>query len=240
MSSVREEILQELMAAKDEAYKEFNCRLIPGVDIDKVIGIRIPKVRTVAKKLAKENFREYIDQLPRDCMYEERMIHGMAIGYATHDYDEWEEAVSQFIPYIHDWATCDSCASTMKIVRKEPERGMRFLRSLLKADGEFKKRFGLVMIMDHFVNGSAPDRDPKYIKSILNDAAAVDTEKYYVMMAVAWLISVCFVKFPEETEELLQSGRLDDVTQNKAIQKIRESYRVPKEEKERLKELKRK
>ena len=58
-------------------------------------------------------------------------------------------------------------------------------------------------------------------------------------MAAAWAVSVCYVKFPEKTEVFLRKNLLDDFTHNKAIQKIRESYRVSKEDKERLKELRR-
>lgn len=232
-NNAREEILNQLNAAKDTDYKEFNCKLIPGVDTKKVIGVRIPKVRDIAKKLARGDYKEYIKSLPKDCMYEERMIHGMVIGYGEKDFQQWKKLTTDFVPKICDWATCDSCSSTMKIVNKNLNESWDFLKEFCKATGEYEKRFGVVMIMDYFIR-------EEWIDKTLVQLEKVNTKEYYVMMAVTWAISVCYVKFPEKTEKVLAGNRLDDKTQNKAIQKIRESYRVSKEDKERLKELKRK
>lgn len=229
---MRDEIMKQLTAARDDAYKEFNCRLIPGVDPERVLGIRVPRLRKIAAGLARQDYLSYISELPDDCWFEERMIHGMVIGYAKLEYLQWEELARGFVPHIHDWATCDSCSSTMKIVRKEPEKAMKYLRGLLRTDGEYAKRFGIVMMMDHFLTDETAE-------DVLAELAAVDTEKYYVMMAAAWAVSVGYVKYPQLTEDLLQSGALDDATQNKAIQKIRESYRVSAEEKRKVLEYKR-
>ena len=58
-------------------------------------------------------------------------------------------------------------------------------------------------------------------------------------MAVAWAISVCYVKFEKETMALLLDNALDDFTYNKSLQKITESFRVSKEDKARIRKMKR-
>jgi len=212
---MREKILEELKGASEIAYKEFNTKLIPGVDVSKVLGVRIPAQRVIAKKLAREDFHVYINELPEDCFYEERMIHGMILGYAKLEFEEWQRLVNDFVPLIHDWGTCDSCAMGMKQIKKHLPEGRKLINKYLKSDKEYVKRFAIVMLLAHYIND-------EYIEDILEQMAEVNTNKYYVMMAVAWTVSTCYIKFPVQTKNLLISGKLDDVTQNKSIQKIRE------------------
>jgi len=228
---MRKDILDRLKKEKaGEGYKEFNKKIIPGIDTGKVIGVRVPVLRSIAGELAKSDFRTYINELPGDCMYEERMLHGMILGYAKIDWDEWCGMVRDFVPYIRDWATCDSCAMGMKLIRKHPDEGWKFLQEFLRSEGEYSCRFGIVMLLAHYVNAG----NEKYIGQILREMEKADTRRYYVMMAVAWAVSACYIRFPEATEKLLAAGKLDAVTQNNAVQKIRDSYRVSQEDKDRM------
>ncbi|MEG0156622.1 MAG: DNA alkylation repair protein [Anaerovoracaceae bacterium] len=229
---MRNEILEGLRQKRDVAYKAFNTKLIPGVPLEQVIGVRLPQVRALAKELAKEDFRQYIAELPDACYYEERMIHGMVIGYGKLSVEEWKALTRSFVPHISDWATCDSVTSTMKIAKTHQEEVWPFVDAFLQEEGEFSRRFGVVMLLAHYINEA-------YIDRVLDRMAQVDTKDYYVMMAVAWCLSVCYVKFPEKTKKIFLAQLLDEQTQNKAIQKIRESNRISKEEKEKVKELKR-
>ena len=98
---------------------------------------------------------------------------------------------------------------------------------------EYEIRFAVVCLLDFFIQEDFIDRILSFFSSIHHDG-------YYVKMAIAWAVSVCYVKFPEKTESFLLQNTLDDFTHNKAIQKIRESFRVSKEKKEKLKQWKRK
>jgi 3-methyladenine DNA glycosylase AlkD len=79
-----------------------------------------------------------------------------------------------------------------------------------------------------------------FVEEALKILQAIKHEDYYVKMGVAWAISIFYIKQPQLTLPLLQENNLDDFTHNKAIQKIRESFRVSKEDQEMLNGLKRK
>ena len=220
----------ELQKHIDETYKQFHTSLVPG--LTKMMGVRIPILRELAKKAAKEDYYGFIEDFQPE-IYEEVMIRGMMIGYAKFSMEEQKRELKKFIPLINNWAVCDSCCTTYKFMKKNQEEWFSFLEPYLNSSQEYKIRFAVVCLLDFFVQEAFIDR-------ILNCFSDIHHEGYYVKMAVAWAVSVCYVKFPEKTEEFLLKNTLDDFTHNKAIQKIRESYRVSKEEKERLNQWKRK
>jgi len=240
---LRNKVLERIREKAETDYKKFNCGLIPGVDPAKVIGARVPEVRKVAKWLAGNDFTGYIDEVkqisPEELFFEEKMIWGMVIGYARISDDEKFRLIGEFVPVIDNWAVCDSVDSTYKFLRKDPEKGWIFIEKYLRSAREFEKRFGVVMLLTHYVNND--EINAEYMDRILAEMVRLGSgQPYYVMMAVAWNLSVCYIKAAEKTEEIFRGGRLDDETQNKAIQKIRESFRVSAESKERLSGLKRK
>lgn len=220
----------ELQKHIDETYKQFHTSLVPG--LTKMMGVRIPILRELAKKAAKEDYYGFIEDFQPE-IYEEVMIRGMMIGYAKFSMEEQKRELKKFIFLINNWAVCDSCCTTYKFMKKNQEEWFSFLEPYLNSSQEYKIRFAVVCLLDFFVQEAFIDR-------ILNCFSDIHHEGYYVKMAVAWAVSVCYVKFPEKTEKFLLKNTLDDFTHNKAIQKIRESYRVSKEEKERLNQWKRK
>ncbi len=231
-----EEIRDALRESADEKYKDFNSSLIPGETI-LMIGVRMPRLREVAKKIAKEQGREYIEALcqaeKRGAVYhEELLLHGMVIGYLKCSNEERMALLDNFIPKIRNWAVCDSSCMTYKFMKKDSEEWFTYLMKYTDSKSEYELRFAVVAMLDHFVTEPFIDR-------VLEVMGRISHEGYYVKMAAAWAVSVCYIKFREKTEELLQSQKLDDFTQNKSIQKIRESYRVSKEEKEALLQWKR-
>lgn len=229
-----EQVKEELICAAEEEYKEFQKSLIPGMQ--KILGVRMPKVRQIAKDIAKKEFREYLEQakvgITADSYYEELLVEGCVIGYGKMSLESRFAYLDALVPKINNWAVCDCCCSTYKFMQKAQEESFAYLQKWLKSDKEYELRFGIVSLLDHFVNEDYID----YLLSICNE---IHHEGYYVKMAAAWALSVCYVKFPEKTERLLRNNQMDDFTHNKAIQKIRESFRVDKERKERIKLLKR-
>lgn len=219
-------IRNELFKLKDDKYKEFHSSLCPGVDT--IIGVRVPVLRKYAKELAKGDWKENFKQIQND-YYEEIMLQGMILGIAIKDIEELKRYLEDFIPKIDNWAVCDVCCAGLKLTQKNQEEIWKFLREYLKSDKEFEMRFGIVMLLDYYINED-------YIDKILQIFDDIKSEAYYVKMAVAWAISVCYIKFPEKTEKYLQNNNLDEFTYKKSIQKIKESYRVTKEQKQRLEE----
>ena len=229
-----EEIREKLYGLAEEDYKDFNKKLLPGVE--HVIGIRLPALRKLAQEIAKTDYHTYLEEageeIGADSIHEEIMLQGLVIGYGKMDPGERRKYLDEFVPKIGNWAVCDSCVTSYKFMRKDPDYWFDYLRSYRGSSEEFQLRFMIVAMMSHFV-------DEEHIDEILEICGGLCHDGYYAKMGVAWAIQVCFVKFPEKTRMLLENNHMDDFTHNKAIQKIRESYRVSREEKEELNGLKR-
>lgn len=223
-------IKQQLEQLREPEYQAFTSKLLPGVE--HILGVRLPELRKLAKKLAKDNWKEYLEEASDDSM-EEIMLQGMTLGYARGEVQEKELFLRKFIPKIDNWSVCDSCCATIKLAKEEPEEMWNFLQEYLQSEQEFEVRFALVQLLDYYVNST-------YIGKVLQQIDRIQNKAYYVQMAQAWAVSICYRDFPKETEPFLKQNHLDDFTHNKALQKIVESLKVSKEEKEYIRSLKRK
>lgn len=224
MYEITEWVKKELKENAEQEYREFHKSLVPGLET--LLGVRIPKLREIAKKAAREGYWEYVREADLT-VYEELMIRGMMIGYGKLSASQQREELEAFVPRINNWAVCDSCCTTYKFMKKNQQEWFSFLLPYLESQREYEIRFAVVCMLDFFINED-------FILPVLDALKNLRQEAYYVKMAAAWALSVCYVKFPKQTEPLFAEGVLDDFTHNKALQKIRESYRVSKEEKERL------
>jgi 3-methyladenine DNA glycosylase AlkD/N-acetylglutamate synthase-like GNAT family acetyltransferase len=167
---------------------------------------------------------------------EERMLQGMVISnLKMKDTQAYLSLVARFIAIINSWSVCDTFDfyGKQRFVDKNKKRVWLFLEDRMKSDKEYEIRFGVVMAMAHYI-------DEEYIDNVLQWMDRISHEGYYVKMAVAWALSVCYVKFPQKTMNYLKENHLDDFTYNKALQKIIESYRVSTEDKEIIRSMKRK
>lgn len=231
-----ENIRMRLEQLSEKDYKKFNENLLPGTE--HVLGVRMPKLRTLAKKVAKEDFRTYLDEAhekisaDQGSYHEEIMLEGLVIAYAKMELEERFFYLDRFVPKIHNWAVCDCCSNTYKFMEKYQEESFAYIDKYLHSQREYELRFGIVSLLEHFMNDT-------YIDQVLAICERTRHEGYYVKMAVAWTLSICYVKYPAKTRMLLEKNTMDDFTHNKTIQKIRESYRVSREEKEELKSWKR-
>ena len=230
MSKEQNQFIQHFLQEHTEKeYGSFSAGLIPGAG--QVIGVRLPKLRELAKRLAKEDWRNYLSWATDNCM-EETMLQGMTLGYVREPFDEIRPYLDKFISKINNWSVCDSACASLKVAGRESERVRRYLQPYLESDQEFAIRFGVVMLLDHYIV-------PEYIDDVLAQLDRIQHQGYYVKMAVAWNLSVCYVRFPEKTMAYLKVSKLDDWTYNKSIQKMVESFRVSVEDKEKLRKMKR-
>ncbi|MEI3267474.1 DNA alkylation repair protein [Frisingicoccus sp.] len=225
-----ENVRKTLLALADEDYRIFHSKLVPGTE--NILGVRVPELRKLAKKLVKEDWREYFEAAP-DMYYEEDMLRGFMVGYGRMDIEERLDKVREFLPSIHNWAVCDCFCSTLKFTEKNREKVWEFLQPYFLSDKTYELRFASVMALDYYVL-------PEYAPAVFRYFDEMKSGDYYVQMAVAWAVSVYYVHLPEMTEAYMRENLLDDFTYNKSIQKICESYRVDKETKARLRSLKRK
>lgn len=221
--------LKYMNSFSEEKLAGFQRKLIPG---ENILGVRTPQLRTIAKQITKGDWRRFLAEAIADTM-EEVMMQGLVIGSAKMEYSEGLERAAGFVPKIRSWATCDICGSSFKFLKKDMTRSFEFLKQYLSSKDEFAVRFAVTLLMEFFTADEYLDR----LFQIYDD---VHHEGYYVKMAVAWAVSLCFVKFPERTMEYLKANRLDDWTYNKALQKIVESNRVEAETKQIIRAMKRK
>lgn len=224
-------IKKDLIKLADKKYKEFHSNLCPGTK--NILGIRVPILREYAKNLNKEyELQELLDNIDNE-YYEEIMLQGMIIGLNTKaDFKVILECIKKFIPKIENWAICDVFCAGLKIVNKNKDEMWQFIQIYLKSKNEFEIRFAVVIILDYYIQ-------EEYLYKIFEIFNNINSDYYYVKMAVAWAISVCIIKFYNDTlEYLLHDATIDNWTYNKAIQKALESYRVTDKKKTELRKLK--
>jgi 3-methyladenine DNA glycosylase AlkD len=220
--------LEYLKSEVDNEYKIFNTKLL---NTEKpVIGNRIPLLRKCAKEISEGDFKTFI-KLNNHTTYEEIIIHGLIIGYLNLNMEDTIKMLDTFIIHIDNWAVNDVVVSSLKVFKKEQEKGLSYINTLINSDNPWFIRFGLILLLSYY-------RNDKYIDKVLEISSRVVNDHYYVKMANAWLISMCFVKYKDKTLTLLNNNNLDKWSHNKAISKIRESRQVSKEDKEMVNTLK--
>lgn len=224
------DIEARLFSMKDETYAAFQAKLMPTVNPARIIGVRTPLLRQFAKELHKAGDNAaFLAALPH-WYYEENNLHGFLLCEGK-DYAETVRAVDTFLPFVDNWATCDSMSP--KVFKKHRAELKADIDRWMASDKVYTVRFGIEMAMSHFLD---EDFDP----SFLEKAAALRFDEYYVKMMVAWYVATALAKQWEATLPLLTEGTLDDWTHNKSIQKAVESYRITDEQKAYLRTLKRK
>lgn len=251
-NSCRAVIRQQLFPLQDKKYQSFHSGLIPNIPSESIIGIRMPQLRKLAKHLAKDklldssatplHWQDFFSEIETafhqtatetaPLYYEETLLAGLALSYAKLSLDARLLWIKRFVPMIDNWAVCDTFCGTWKPAEAQLPAVFRFvsenyLPPQAKTTAEYSLRYGIVMLLTHFVSREA------YIDRVLTLCNGICHPAYYVKMAVAWTLSYAFIHFPERTIRYFRSpdNCLDDFTYNKSIQKARESYRVPEETK---------
>lgn len=217
-----QEFINYLLSLGNIKYKNFHSKLL-GVEKN-LIGIRVPKLKEISKEISKQEWEEFI-KYSQNNYYEESVIKGLVLGFVKAPFEVRKKYIDSFINEIDNWATCDITVGNLKFLKKEKEGYYNFIKSCVISNETWRIRFGLVTLLGYYL-------EEGYIDEIFSLCSSVINEEYYVKMAQAWLISIMFIKFREKTINYLKNNSLDIWTQNKAIQKIRESTRVTKEDKD--------
>ena len=196
-------------------------------------GISIPELRKFAKKIAKEDYKEFLDKNSFET-FELKLLHAFVIGYAKDNIKTLLNYFDKFVPYVDDWATNDSLCQSFKITRKYPEIVWNYLMQYKNSKQEFESRIVSVMLLSHYLND-------KYIFKVIRVLDSLNADKYYAQMGIAWALATVMGKYPKLCFEYLKSDdcNLNKSTYNKTIQKIKESFRVSEEIKKAVISLKR-
>lgn len=222
------ELQQHLFGMRDAAYAAFIAKLTPGFPPSHFIGVRVPLLRTIARSFAKEEAasQRFLSHLPHS-YYEEDMLHGMLISLVK-DYDRCLDLIDRFLPYVDNWAVCDTLSP--KVFAKHKAQLLENILRWSSSSHTYTCRFGLRMLMTHFL-------DDSFSADFLEIPAAIRSEEYYVKMMVAWFFATALAKQWEATLPYLENRQLDPWTHRKSIQKAIESYRIPPERKDYLRTL---
>ncbi|MBE5936621.1 MAG: DNA alkylation repair protein [Lachnospiraceae bacterium] len=225
--NITESIRNQLFDFQDKEYKSFHEKLIPTVNPDDIIGIRTPCLRKYAVKVAKlSNVSTFLSDLPHK-YYEENNLHGFIIEQIK-DYDECIKAIDEFLPYVNNWATCDSMRPV--IFKKNKDILIKKIPEWIQSDKTYTIRFGIEMLMTYFLDD---EFQPNY-----NDmVSAVKSEEYYVNMMIAWYFATALAKQYDSTIRILTDNVLDNWTHNKTIRKAIESRRIDDDKKVYLRTL---
>ena len=214
----------DFLQLADEKYREFSKKI--GIGKIEPIGIRTPQLRTFAKQLSKSNWKELFECESNWCS-EVIILKGLCLGYAKIDIDEFLIYLHKFFEMVESWAETDMCASSFKIIKKHNKRVFDEIKPYLFCKEEYKVRLAIIILLDYFLIDD-------WIDKVLELLPTIEQDVYYIDMAIAWILSVCFVKYREKTLQIFEKKAFSKWVRNKAIQKCRESFRVSNEDKQLL------
>jgi len=209
----------------EEKYRDFSSKLMPTVDKNKVIGIRTPILRQYAKSL--ENYDDFLNDLPHE-YFEENNLHAFLLEREK-NFDCCIEKLNVFLPYVDNWATCDSMKP--KVLKKEPEKLLKHIKKWVASKDVYAVRYAINLLMSFYLDENF---DEKYLKIV----AGVKSDEYYINMMRAWYFATALAKQYEKTVPYVENKLLDVWTHNKTIQKSIESFRITDKQKCYLKTLK--
>ncbi len=221
MPDINPEIYQLLSVHIDEKYRNFALKLLP--DGTNMLGVQLPILRRMARKVIRYDWQNTLSQLT-DTTFEERLLYGMITAYAPIDVSTKIPLISNYLLKMNNWSLCDSFCVSFKLTDNDKKILLPFIKECLKSPDEYVVRFGIVMLLNFYI-GSNLAECFKLFSRVLHRG-------YYVTMAIAWAVSMCYIRFPKETRIFLSNNQLDKLIQNKAVQKIRESNCLPESEKD--------
>ena len=224
-----EKITKELFALRDESYFQFHKKLIPEIPEENIMGVRTPVLRAYAKEVAKRpEAHAFLQELPHT-YYEENNLHGALLGLLYKDVENYLQEVEKFLPYIDNWATCDMMGP--KVFKKNLPLVYEHVKKWIASGDTYTVRFGIVTLLGYFLEDA-------FLTEMLDLAAGINSEEYYIKMAVAWYFSMALVKQYDAAIPYLQKQVMPTWTHNKAIQKAIESRQIDETTKDYLRTLK--
>ena len=221
------DVQKRLFEMQDAEYRDFHAKLVPTMEKTKFIGIRTPMLRKFAKKFGKTEESEIFLQVLPHQYYEENNLHGLLIEQIR-DYDKCLEELECFLPFIDNWATCDLLA--LHMMKKHRDIFIREVFRWIESDQPYTIRFGIGMLMRHYLDEEFKTEYPEKV-------AAIRSDDYYVNMMRAWYFATALAKQYEKVLPFLEKRQMYVWTHNKTIQKAIESYRITSEQKEYLRTL---
>ena len=208
-----------LHSRADARKAAFDRKLIPNSNHE-FLGWAVPDLRKLAKEMAHEDAEKALSLTLPTHLHEMILLRGFIIGYARWPWQVWQQAVNDFVPYITDWALCDMVCCTLTAIRKHRAEGWEMLRPHWESQEEFRQRFAIVMLMDHYLTDD-------YLDNVLQVLRELKPQGYYAAMAVGWALQRAFVHHPSRVFPLLSDPAIALESRVLARKKILESLQTP-------------
>ena len=221
-------IKEKLFKLQDKKYQELQSKIIPNIDSSTIIGVRTPEIKKLAKEVVKGDYKPFLEELPHK-YYDENQLHAFIISEIK-DYDECIKYINKFLPYIDNWATCDTLIP--KVFKKNPDKLIIEVKKWIKSKDTYTIRYGIGTLMRFYLND-------EFKEDYLELVSKIKSNEYYVNMMIAWYYATALAKQYESTIKYIESNKLDTWVHNKTIQKAIESYRITDKQKDYLRKYKR-
>ena len=222
-------ITDKLFKLQDKKYQELQYKIIPNIDNSTIIGVRTPEIKKLAKEVFKEDYKSFLEELPHK-YFDENQLHAFIISEIK-DFNECIDYINKFLPYIDNWATCDTLIP--KAFKKNTDKLIIEVKKWIKSKEDYTIRYGIGTLMRFYLND-------EFKEEYLELVSKIKSNEYYVNMMIAWYFATALAKQYDSTIEYIESNKLDTWVHNKTIQKAVESYRITDKQKNYLKTLKRK
>lgn len=221
-------IKEKLFKLQDKKYQELQSKIIPNIDSSTIIGVRTPEIKKLAKEVVKGDYKPFLEELPHK-YYDENQLHAFIISEIK-DYDECIKYINKFLPYIDNWATCDTLIP--KVFKKNPDKLIIEVKKWIKSKDTYNIRYGIGTLMRFYLNDEFKEEYLKLVSKIKSD-------EYYVNMMIAWYYATALAKQYDKTIKYIENNKLNTWVHNKTIQKAIESYRITDKQKDYLRKYKR-
>ncbi|MBR5369988.1 MAG: DNA alkylation repair protein [Bacilli bacterium] len=222
-------IKEKLFKLQDKKYQEMQFKIIPNIDNSTIIGVRTPEIKKLAKDVVKGDYKSFLEELPHR-YFDENQLHAFIISEIK-DYDECINYINKFLPYIDNWATCDTLIP--KVFKKNTDKLIIEVKKWIKSKEDYTIRYGIGTLMRFYLND-------EFKEEYLELVSKIKSNEYYVNMMIAWYYATALAKQYNSTIKYIENNKLDTWVHNKTIQKAIESYRITDKQKDYLRKLKRK
>lgn len=225
--------LEDLLSSyKDGSYADFTAKIIPNVPRERILGVRATDLKFLAKKL-KDNCDPIFKEAPH-YWHDENMLHAYLLCEIT-KFSKAEFELKAFLPQVNNWAVCDAISPKAfdpkgKEFAKNKEKLLSDIKRWIASKHEYTVRFGISMLMRHFLDA---EFRPEYLKWV----ADIDRDEYYIKMMQAWYFATALAKQWKPAMECLKHDIANDWVRRKAIQKALESRRLTTKQKAQLRKL---
>lgn len=221
-------IREKLFEYRDPKNAAFQAKLTPGIPPETFLGVRVPKLRLIEKQFRNtEESKGFLNTLPHE-YYDENILHSVFISNLK-DYDQVLDALEVFLPYVDNWAVCDTLRPI--VFKKQKVNLLDKIKEWIASEKTYTCRFGIDMLMTFYL-------DDDFQEEYLALVADVHSEEYYVKMMIAWFFATALAKQWDSTIPYIENRMLDLWVHNKTIQKACGSYRITDEQKTYLRTLK--